>query len=240
MKTLLSLFVSFAFISHAAAFTLVDSTDSNMTGWEGGDVKIYVNLTNCPGSVDVVGLLNDAIAVWNNVPTSSIKVSYGGTTTGTGSSNPPTLYCTTSFGTAAEHDGVPGAAVAQSPSGPISSGYIFLNATSGAANIGNLDDTILKVVLAHEIGHLLGLGHSTSKNALMYYDATYKTNLALSQDDIDGMSYLYPSDELSNKKIAGCGSIKSIPPPSGGNQILLALFFLLPFLVFAKLRFQKS
>jgi hypothetical protein len=58
-------------------------------------------------------------------------------------------------------------------------------------------------VLAHEIGHALGLGHSENKSALMYY-RTVAERKKLGQDDIDGVSYLYPVH------IDGCGAFGSV------------------------------
>ncbi|KAJ7971104.1 metalloendoproteinase 1-like [Quillaja saponaria] len=46
----------------------------------------------------------------------------------------------------------------------------------------------------HEIGHLLGLDHSTDKNAIMYaYIDPGVNKRTLSQDDIDGIRALYSS-----------------------------------------------
>jgi hypothetical protein len=57
-------------------------------------------------------------------------------------------------------------------------------------------------VVAHEIGHAIGLGHSEDSSALMYYKVVnLRKNLA--QDDVDGVSYLYPV------KLDGCGLFSS-------------------------------
>ncbi|HEY8269938.1 MAG TPA: matrixin family metalloprotease [Pseudobdellovibrionaceae bacterium] len=106
----------------------------------------------------------------------------------------------------------------------------------GSANISNFDHTVLKIILAHEIGHLLGLGHSASTKALMYYDASAKTSLSLSQDDIDGISYLYPSDEMSSGKYGGCGLVTNVSPPNSNHEILVLLALLLPVLLALGLR----
>lgn len=208
-----------------------------MRGWAGGKVELFVNTTNCPAGVDVPGLIQKAVEVWNNVPTSSIKVSYGGSTNSTTSSNPVTVYCALNFNavTGGDEDGVPGSATSNSSTGSITAGLLVLNASGGQANIGNFDQTKLKIIVAHEIGHVLGLGHSASKNALMYFDASAKKKFALAQDDIDGMSYLYPSDETSGDDLMGCALVANTPPPQSGGWILLLLALLLPLAVRQKL-----
>ncbi|VDP00796.1 unnamed protein product, partial [Soboliphyme baturini] len=47
-------------------------------------------------------------------------------------------------------------------------------------------------VALHEIGHLLGLEHSTNKNAVMYpIDRPYDPFFKLSDDDINGIKHIY-------------------------------------------------
>lgn len=57
-------------------------------------------------------------------------------------------------------------------------------------------------IIAHEIGHAIGLGHSPVTDSLMYF-ATVEKRVSLGQDDIDGVSYLYPKQQ----PISGCGTI---------------------------------
>ena len=70
-------------------------------------------------------------------------------------------------------------------------GLVFINAGEN-----NLFQAISReqrlAVLAHEIGHAFGLGHSADPVALMYYDISGKIQKKLNADDFDGCAYLYP------------------------------------------------
>lgn len=57
-------------------------------------------------------------------------------------------------------------------------------------------------IIAHELGHAFGLGHSPVEDSLMYY-ATMTNRVALGRDDIDGISYLYPKKQ----PISSCGTV---------------------------------
>ncbi|XP_032223462.1 matrilysin isoform X2 [Nematostella vectensis] len=52
--------------------------------------------------------------------------------------------------------------------------------------------TNLLAIAVHEIGHILGIAHSTDKNSVMYpkYE-TYKPNLQLHAEDINAIAYIY-------------------------------------------------
>jgi hypothetical protein len=125
----------------------------------------------------------------------------------------------------------------QTSGNSISQGVIVLNVDPGGnANISNFSLEQVKIVLAHEMGHLVGLGHSEYETALMYYDIGIKSKLNLGQDDIDGITYLYNRDELSTMKPFGCGSIDAEAPPGGPFALLL----LLPLLVLTGLSFSSK
>lgn len=61
--------------------------------------------------------------------------------------------------------------------------------STSCANVSNAYDA--QTVFTHENGHVVGLGHSSDPSALMY--AYYSgAHCGLAQDDIDGITYLYP------------------------------------------------
>lgn len=225
------IFLSLLF-SVAQAFTLLSSTDPDMEGWANPEVTFYLNNSNCPASVNVESVISDAMNMWNGIPTSRIKVSFGGYTTQTGYTDPPTIICDTTF-SVGDPNGSPAVGGGTFSGHRINAGRLTLNASSGQANIAAFNPTILKVILAHEIGHVLGLGHSPEASALMYFSVGVKDNLTLAQDDIDGMTYLYPRDEWGQDKPLGCASVGSLPrPPSPWTF----LFILMPFFLALFLR----
>jgi matrix metalloproteinase-20 (enamelysin) len=65
-------------------------------------------------------------------------------------------------------------------------------------------------IAAHEFGHALGLGHSTSPSATMYPSVAYcdMTNRTLDADDIAGVTALYPPMSLP----AAPTGVRIIPP----------------------------
>lgn len=238
--------ILFCLISAKAfGFSLNSSSSSTFKGWGKTTIKFVYNSSNCPSGVDVVGIIGDAFEIWNNVTTSNLKLALVGTTSSVTYSDPVTIMCDTNYasGDAATQASSPGAASVLPSSGDyITTGVMYLNASGGAANIGNLSRTLVAITLAHEIGHLLGLGHSQDQNALMYYSISGKTNLALAQDDIDGVSYLYPRNELNgDNPFGGCGTIGIIKPPSSGMMMAMLLCFLLPvLLVFGLKRSERE
>ncbi len=251
MKTLIITLVTLA--SQFGHSWTLNSQYPDQRGWAQRPLVFHVNRTNCPADLDV--FLDQAVELWNSVPGSSLKVEIGSDTTNTigqlwagSATDVPMIACDPNFSATASVDGnsIPGVGFLRGSSlNPVTNGGLLLNVESGAdANINQLSDTLVAVVVAHEIGHVLGIGHTSDKSALMYYDATAKQNLALSQDDRDAVSFLYPRDEISNLDlIGGCGAIQSLArgsgpgaPPWGGNSLGLIGGLYLAYWVFRQLR----
>ncbi len=74
-------------------------------------------------------------------------------------------------------------------------------------------------IIAHELGHAIGLGHSPVQDSLMYY-ATVQSRTNLGRDDIDGISYLYPK-----RQPMSCGTIVSDIDKNISSDIMSGLIF---------------
>jgi hypothetical protein len=212
------------------AFTL--SVGQEQKGWKGDTLSVRVNYSGCSISNDKLNAaIDEAIALWNAAPESVLTLKREGTSSATPgqgqagtATEVPAIVCSTSLATdltgidASAADSIPAVtfSAADTSSLHINFGVMVLNSQSGAgADISTLTDTTLRVVIAHELGHILGLGHTASTFALMYYDATKKSTLALSQDDLDGLYYLYPRREPLGGMF-GCGTVRDIG--SGGSS----------------------
>lgn len=201
------------FSARAHAFTLL----ANLTGgWDTQELTFLVNESSCTAlgisAGDLHAAIDAAVDIWNSVPTSNLKLVKGGATTGTSNANPPVIYCSTSPG-----DSIAGTGSAGVLGGRIVQGGLVLNGdNSKIAYFGSMTEARRLVTVTHEIGHVLGLGHSELNYALMYYSIGSKADLRLSQDDMDAMTWLYPRDEFSDG-VMGCATTQSVAPPSSGS-----------------------
>ncbi len=214
------------------AFSLGGSSD--LKGFPQKQVAVFLNPSLCPPGTEQD--LQAAIDLWNSVPSSSLELTYSGLTSTTAAdlgglnlTEPVAVACSSDFGTDNPLGCDPACVDAVSAVGGslldgvrLSRGLILVNVTPGAtANMNNLATTQRRIVLAHELGHVLGLGHSGEPSALMFYSIAGKQRLALHQDDMDGLTYLYPRNELGGDALMACGrvaapgSLYSPPPPPG-------------------------
>ena len=240
MKNLFALVLGVA-ASSGFAFTLNQGGNSSITntGWQTGTVTFDIDVSCNNYRTTVESAINAAAGLWGTVPSSSLNIALGQTvtlskaiTTYVGAAateyapvGNPIVYCDAAFSTTSpslDKDSIPGFATGSNltSDGRIQGALLVLNVESGAkANITTLDETLVHVILTHEIGHCLGFGHSADTNAMMYYATGAGRQMVLAKDDIDAVTYLYPRKDLSSKGF-GCtpGLIDSHNrkgPPSG-------------------------
>jgi hypothetical protein len=114
----------------------------------------------------------------------------------------------------------------------IKGSLIILNDTASTV-IDQKSRDELVAIMAHEIGHAIGLGHSPVVDSLMYYSVIPKRR-SLGVDDIDGITYLYPKQQP-----VSCGQIIDSKNNLNGfivPMLLGLVIALLSYLAFLKLR----
>ena len=233
MKKIFTLFLLFS--SQVQAYTFNNNFESS---FKNNKIDVSIDeLTTCANAGLTIYELQDLVGpaidkFWNRVPTSNLRLSSGGFSSATTNINdgrlcaPTDEECITDAAasviapvkdiiiacntTAANFGGsnVLAVTVPNNFSGKkISGAVILINSSPGTAFITlNKSDQI--GVLAHEIGHALGLGHTKDKAALMYYRTVDQRN-ALGSDDMRGISYLYPMILDAGGLLGGCGTIQS-------------------------------
>jgi hypothetical protein len=256
----LALFTLFSLPAHA--FTL---NNNFVATFATDEVRVTIaSNTICSGIMDIYELeelIRPALDnFWNRVPTSRLRLKYERFATSVNNINggmlcsptddecvdnaagnliPPVdgivIGCnslSTNFGTGSTSN-VLGVTIPNHFTGRKIKGAVILINTNGLFATLSKSDQIS--VIAHEVGHAIGLGHAEEHNreALMYYKVV-NLRRSLAQDDIDGVSYLYPI------KFDGCGlfgatvmDLKQDPPSSGqgGMTLQIGLGFLLMLLL---------
>jgi hypothetical protein len=207
-------------INFAFSFTLV----SDDAGFKNSNIKIYFTTTSCSGAgfsrSKLKSLTEEAVdEFWNKVSTSSLNLEISSTKdidvsgiTNLGEildqapKNSILVTCSADipeFGEA--NNGILGVGT-MSCSGSTCRGTLAINSHS-ESSVSTLNHSDLVATMAHELGHSIGLGHSEYRHNLMYYSIGGKTQKFLGQDDIDGITYLYPHDQQFMGLLGSCGTL---------------------------------
>ena len=240
MKYILFVFILNLLSQNSFSFTLVGT--SKLKGWDTSELIFHLNPANCPGNYH--DLLSNSMRLWNSIPNSNLKLTLGADSTATvvqaqnmTAAESAVIVCDPAFATtfpSSSYVGGKGSAQINFQY-RIYKGNVILNLDpTSTGNMTTFPEVIVRVIMAHEIGHVLGLGHSSDTAALMYYSTGYKDNFSLTEDDVNGIIYLYGRNELSGDPVlGGCGLIKS----SSGTEfnffrfLLTFLFLLFPVLI---------
>lgn len=214
----------------------------NTYGWKQQKLTIHVNTNNCTlPDHEMYAVIDKAIAAWNGIPSTHLELVRSSTPATDGepqlragtATQVPLVVCSTHLMDYAQD---PNAILAFMPVSRIDNeGYInfsglVINAEVGtAAEISTLSQSEVELVIGHELGHVLGLGHSGDPDALMYFQLN-KSFLLLTQDDIDGITHLYPRNEFAQGAF-GCASIHR-PKTTVPGEGLLVLSLLAIFVLF--------
>jgi matrix metalloproteinase-20 (enamelysin) len=163
--------------------------------WAISPVLYYVNPTNLdlPEAVVPPAVMVGADA-WSQQTSASFRFQYAGTSTVTANTydgQNVVMFRNASSGSAiaTTYWWSSGSRIIDADIVFWDGGFTFFTGSSGCSNGFYIED-----IAAHEFGHALGLGHSTSPAATMYptVSSCNMSNRTLDIDDINGVQALYP------------------------------------------------
>ncbi len=241
MKTFLTL-LALALSMKSYAFSLNNTVSASYAQSE-VTVNVADNCTNLGvSSSEILSMVNDGAAqFWNTVPTSRLRLR-AGSVVSVDSKFYTEKICNSNSGSCEPNTNLTvGSNVLITCNGnttdnfPASQRTVLAitipNNISGTTIVGALvaindrSDNVFQdksraqmvSIIAHELGHAVGLGHSPVTDSLMYYTLVPVRD-SLGWDDIDGVTYLYPKEQP-----IGCGTISQVDTKSAGLAFLLIL-----------------
>jgi hypothetical protein len=206
-----------------AALIALGSTNLNLEGyalsaskWPTSTVTYYVNSqSKWVSESAATSAVQVAAQVWREQTQANIELVYGGYTSG---SSLTLNYKNEVFFRDGTHDTVSNAIAetrtwVDSKGNRLDSDIVFYEgAYTWFAFSGCSKGLYIENVGVHELGHMLGLGHSEVSAAAMYYKASYCSQkaLVLDPDDIAGIEAQYPP-------------VGNVAPPAAPSQLAAAV-----------------
>lgn len=195
-------------------------TTTSSQKWASPSVTYYVDesgITSMEDDADTSAVYQ-AFAAWSTQSCSNFNFVDGGLR----ASDPGTSANFIRFAHSGSGWPVPGAiayTARLSSGGTITSADIFVNDFSLQwSTSGDLQAFDLQSVITHELGHALGLNHSADPRTTMYFAGQRGNTFfrSLSEDDIKGLCYLYPSSSTPCATTADCPMLDN--PGSTANR----------------------
>lgn len=237
MKSLYFFVLVLVYSLSVNAFSVRTTKYGQLVKWESDEIDVYLSptLEQLGPSEQVYFALEDAFEIWVNEAEISLQVNfiYKECTPGYSSSGGNTnCIAARSSETSSNEDAGGNASITYSQnSGEIYDGDIVFFVEAGHWKFEEHDDGLdFKHVALHEIGHFLGLTHSTINKAVMYPTVNLHTQSVsnLHEDDIWGALALYDTSELDENASCQMSPVVTAPPASakaGFFKFLLSLFW---------------
>ena len=226
-------FLLFVFPLHVSAFTLIHNP---VPKYPSAEITVNATGDDCSAIghtaesfLDYVIDVSDEF--WNSIPSSAIHLKRGSVISAT--FNDVTTTNTSSQALAKVPDGtilVGCNSSSFSSNTTLGHGYISVpgsGSTRGffmvnvSGNYTSSSEGQKRAAIAHELGHAIGIGHSSDEGALMYYSLSGKLQERLAMDDHDAAAYLYPHDGPPGS----CGTISS--NQGNSKRMLFSFIFLM-------------
>ena len=193
--------VVLAFVGAALCGKAALQAYATFSSWASASATFFINPHNVDvADADAEAALQTAMDVWNSQGGSRFHYSYGGrvadTTTGNDGRN-VIIFRNASSGSAlaTTYSWWSGNSLIDADVVFWDGGFTFFTGTSGCSGGAYIED-----VATHELGHALGLSHSTVPDATMYPSYSYCSHefRTLAADDMAGVQSLYPKPVETN------------------------------------------